>query len=698
MPPKAARGAARGRGRRRGKALAPPAEEQASIPQPSMQDDLASQFTIAPSSPIEPPLPKVTTPHNKFLEDADLSPNSSPANVPTETPAPTPIRPPALRPESSGSMSSARGRGGARGGRVKTTESRFKPKNVRRDKTELKQLAEKEQARLAGIAAEAAREEARALRGRGRLMRGRGDAMGRGAGLGRPAGAASGIFGVVPEALRKSGGQEWIILMLIICLEKKPEFLAPRASGASGASGSGPSGPSGLKTVKKEGGTSSRGDYISLGGTRSKDWYSEPQYPHEDLSAPRVDIEHINLISDDSEEDPIFSGSRPRPNGKGKSTNKGGLKPVRLHREEHKERVTLVNTEPSMKLQPESDDELPAIDELRSSRAPPKDKEFKGVYRDLAGELRVKAEPGVEVTFQGSLPPTTSSPESKRKIKDLTSSPEAKQKTKDLASAIDLDLDDDAVAKAKKVQKVQRFSKKKDKKPVIQTEEDRAEYERHLEDVAILANELGGLQGNLGEKPTDAEGDVAMDGAVAEETDKKEGRLYLFQFPPVLPELYNPVNGKSKTKTEIKAEKEKEKAERDNDIQMTGMSAKGKGKMKEKADPTGDPTVIKVEEESLGPDGKSKKEDEKKKREDVVHEEGWIGKLIVRESGRVELCWGGTNLLVGRGVDAEFLTTGVMVDMIEKGPPGGGAPEGKTLSMGQVMGKFVVTPDWEKMI
>jgi DNA-directed RNA polymerase III subunit RPC4 len=39
-----------------------------------------------------------------------------------------------------------------------------------------------------------------------------------------------------------------------------------------------------------------------------------------------------------------------------------------------------------------------------------------------------------------------------------------------------------------------------------------------------------------------------------------------------------------------------------------------------------------------------------------------------------------------------------MVDMIEKGPPGGGAPEGKTLSMGQVMGKFVVTPDWEKMI
>jgi DNA-directed RNA polymerase III subunit RPC4 len=39
-----------------------------------------------------------------------------------------------------------------------------------------------------------------------------------------------------------------------------------------------------------------------------------------------------------------------------------------------------------------------------------------------------------------------------------------------------------------------------------------------------------------------------------------------------------------------------------------------------------------------------------------------------------------------------------MVDMIEKGPPGGGAPEGKAMSMGQVMGKFVVTPDWERMV
>jgi DNA-directed RNA polymerase III subunit RPC4 len=96
-----------------------------------------------------------------------------------------------------------RGRGCARGGRVKSSESRFKPKNIRRDATELEELAKKEQTRLAGIAAISAREEARAQRGRGRVMRGRGDAMGRSAGLGRAPATASGVFSVVPEALRE---------------------------------------------------------------------------------------------------------------------------------------------------------------------------------------------------------------------------------------------------------------------------------------------------------------------------------------------------------------------------------------------------------------------------------------------------------------------------------------------------------------
>ena len=557
----------------------------------------------------------------------------------------------------------------------------------------------------AAAAEEAGREvfKARAAMGRGWGMRGRGDAMGRGAGRGR-IGTASGIFGVVPEGLRELLLTSFRDFMLIFPSEKNPEFMALKASGGGGGGGSrsGASGPSASKTPKADGVTVSRGDYTSSTKGQSKDFLPDPQYPDEDLDTPRVDIEHINLVSDESgDDDPIFTGGRKTPKSRGKSTSKGGLKPVRLHREVHKERVTLVNTEPAIKVQSDSDEEFPTVDELRSSRAPAKGKVSKGTFEDLeATEARIKTEPGLELTFHGIQHPPAGSPESSRQPKGRTSSPESKRKSKDqlVNSAIDVDgLDADVGAKAKRDRKTRTSSsKKKDKKPVIQTEEDRAEYERHLEDVAILANELGGLQGNLGTQSQDVEGDIAMDG-LNQSPDKKEGRLYLFQFPPVLPELYNPKYPKPKTKAQIKAEKEKEIAEAEAAVAaQTGViSAKAKGKMSER---TGDANAIKVEDELvLGPDGQPKKEEEKKKRDEVVHEEGWIGKLIVRESGKVELCWGGTNLLVGRGVDAGFLTTGVMVDMVERGPVGGGAPEGKALSMGQVMGKFVVTPDWERM-
>jgi DNA-directed RNA polymerase III subunit RPC4 len=207
MPPKGSRGGARGRGRGRGKAAASAAVEPAAdVPMTGTDDEPASQSTLEASLPsaAEAPAPKITTPQN-HLENDFASPNSSPATVPTETPAPTPARAPLQRTESTGSGSippAARGgRGGARGRGKNAAESRFKPKNVRRDAGELQELAQKEQARLAGIAQDRVREEARASRGRGRPPRGRGDVMGRGAGMGR--GAATGVFSVAPEAMGK---------------------------------------------------------------------------------------------------------------------------------------------------------------------------------------------------------------------------------------------------------------------------------------------------------------------------------------------------------------------------------------------------------------------------------------------------------------------------------------------------------------
>jgi DNA-directed RNA polymerase III subunit RPC4 len=337
------------------------------------------------------------------------------------------------------------------------------------------------------------------------------------------------------------------------------------------------------------------------------------------------------------------------------------------------------------------------VDEARSGKAAtqPESPEATFIKYEMDDE-------DVAIPFLGGKPPPSASPDAKRKL----------QESNDHSPSIELDaipdVSADVVAKAKKDRKARELKKKLDKKPVLQTAQDRAEYERHLQDVEILAEELGGMQTHQGDKDKgkgkekDVEGDVDMKGTPTAEPDKKDGRLYLFQFPPVLPELYDPTKDKPPTPAEIKAKELEEAREKERLAEAAKKAEKGKGKSAKATDPGAEQVEkdIKVEAEPpMTPEQKKQKEEEekRKRRQGFVKEEGHIGKLIVRASGRVELCWGGTNLLVGRGVDAGFLTTGVVVDSQERGPPGGGAPEGKAMSMGQIMGKFVVTPDWQKM-
>jgi DNA-directed RNA polymerase III subunit RPC4 len=470
-----------------------------------------------------------------------------------------------------------------------------------------------------------------------------------------------------------------------------------REGGAGGGNSRGPGGASGGFNVKREGGG---GSYSGSGlpGTQDRDWFPEPQYPHDDDDVAKIDIEAINLISDEDDE-PQYSGSRSKSNVYGKGSSKKGLRPVRLHREEHKERVLLVNTESSTKSPPDEDGNLPTNDDLQPSKNA---KEFKGVYQD-PDDVQIKDEP--RATPEPPELTVKASPDSKRKIQDAHAS----------TVPINLDpvLDEETFTSPREKRKVRRPSKNKEKKPVIQTEEDRAEYMRHLDDIEILAKELGGMQGNINKgKAKDTEGDTAMDNTTAEDEEQKHGngRLYLFQFPPVLPELYNPAKDlKPRNPMLVRREEEDAAAKAKEELELLGsMSTTGsnsKGKLSSRPDLTGEPAptapvAIKKEEEGVETAAeKARREEEERKKKnkkaDVVHEEGWVGKLIVRESGRVELTWGGTTLLVGRGAEASFLTTGVIVDSVERGPPGGGVAEGKAMGMGQIMGKFVVTPDWE---
>ncbi|KAL5329419.1 hypothetical protein ACEPPN_002931 [Leptodophora sp. 'Broadleaf-Isolate-01'] len=690
MPPKAAPKAPARRGRpkaiRGGKAAAAAAAEAFSSTNTNDDDAEAEveadQSAAGPSSP-KPAAPPVSTPQ---LSEGSFSPNSSPATVPTETPAPTPARPahtpilprtaPVAKPDPDapsastvsserGSQASTRGgpstrggRGGARGG--PKAPSKFKPKAIRSDASKRAELAQKEQERLAGLAAAAAKEEAKANRGRGRPARGRGDVMGRSA-MSRGSGGGSGIFGALPESIKKAPNG----------------FSAPRSGGGGSSGGFG--GDFKRDPGSRSGGGGGGGGGFGGGTGRYSggEYIPNPRYPGEDDDTPRVNIELINLVSDDEDGPQVKHG-------------RGGMRPVRLDRHEHKPRVTIVNTGPAIKTQPDDGDQI-EIDEKRSAPARTAAKQDPSIA-DPGDQIQIKSEPDLTVSFRGPTPGPSGevepiSPASRRKVKDRLLSP-----------AMEVDQEMPAsLPEAKDEKKARRNNKKRDQKPVLQTEEDRAEYARHLLDVEVLAKELGGMQGNLNDstKGKDAEGDETMDDG-AKPLDHRSGRLYLFQFPPVLPELYNPVNGNPRNNIDLTATENPE--DNDADVDMTGTAppAKGKGKLKDRVDLIGEAAPIKLEEEAF-PLDKAKNEEVKKGRAPYVKEEGCIGKLIVRKSGRVELSWGGVNLLVGRGVDAGFLTTGIVVDSLEKGPPGGGVPEGRALSMGQIMGKFVVTPDWEHM-
>lgn len=431
-----------------------------------------------------------------------------------------------------------------------------------------------------------------------------------------------------------------------MCIGRRGGFLAPggikRESGPSVSR----TGASSAPTIKRE-----KGETKTSYGQDSS--YIVPRYPDEDEDLPRIDIQHINLISSEDEDDslsPTPSRSKHKsPAGNGR----GGLKPIRLDRHEHRERTSQVSTGPAVKDTPpedESEHDTPVVDEERSTRATRTSRQrgARGIHND---GIQIKDEP-----------------------QDATSSLDEVAPSRDIQDEEDTDdseVDDQQTTKTRLRKKPAGF--------VIQTEEDRNEWERHIEDLEVLKEELGGMQQDLLLKGKEKANE---DDAEAEKpADKKEGRLYLFQFPPAMPNLFNPASV-PKRDPGVPANAG------DGDVQVTGSRDNKVVDL--------DKTVKPEEEEII------KREDDEpttKTKESLAAEEGYVGKLIVRESGRVELDWGGSRMLVGRGIETSFLSMGVLVDskgcLDETGKP---TKEGTATGMGKIMGKFLVTPDWESMV
>ncbi|KAJ2906608.1 putative urease accessory protein [Zalerion maritima] len=141
------------------------------------------------------------------------------------------------------------------------------------------------------------------------------------------------------------------------------------------------------------------------------------------------------------------------------------------------------------------------------------------------------------------------------------------------------------------------------------------------------------------------------------EPENKDGRLFLFQIPPVMPQLAR--NNRPAVANPVKSEPAD-----DDDISMLD------------APPAGQPTpTVDLTEEDLPGKGP------------ITPEAGYIGKMHVRKSGKVELDWGGQSMSVKCGLERESASNVLIIEKDDA--KNQGQVVGSALSMGRLAGNFV---------
>ncbi|KAL9096960.1 MAG: hypothetical protein Q9165_000924 [Trypethelium subeluteriae] len=387
----------------------------------------------------------------------------------------------------------------------------------------------------------------------------------------------------------------------------------------------------GLPKVKKEG---AEGDQASDGG-------DEDESPRRDID----DIEHIDLTSDGDD----VTGAREQ---RARSVRPflAGLAPVRLPRRDH------LADDPAIKRESSPTEAFSGgLDEgatggmmdegtqeertRRRTNVKPKDVEFirgerrwQGVYQDDEdGDVNIKQEPTDDTMDLDAAP---EQPDVQQTLKEPPPSPEKKKKDRDTT-------------------KPRTSGFKSD----FQTAQERDELERIRQDTQTLMQELGQAP-LLGESAP---------------SEIREGRVYLFQLPPVVPDLI---------RADLAVKQEQQQASAD--------QSKPEGSASVISRP--DKKPIKVEETDSA-NARHQNPNTPKLTSGIA------GKLRVHESGRTTLNWGGTSMVLNMGSRLTYLQEVLVAKGLDDGDEGGSEGTKKeAYGLGVIRGKFVVTPDWEEII
>ncbi|EFR04801.1 hypothetical protein MGYG_07808 [Nannizzia gypsea CBS 118893] len=416
---------------------------------------------------------------------------------------------------------------------------------------------------------------------------------------------------------------------------------------------------SGFYGVKNEGGA----DGEQIGGDISSDEGSD--------YGLRFSIDHINLESD-SEVEALGSGGIGKgKTAMGKSTPTGGnrgLRPVRVERHEHVERSIGLPTEASTSVSKSA--------ELRK-----KAKEKAGAADD---SLFVEDDQSDDSDAEGG--------DDEVVMRDIKESDPTKDGPQIKAEPTDDDaIIDDSIppAASEEVVPKPRIKPKKAKDPrkKLQTEEERQEYDRYEEDIDYLRSTLGTLPTTAGNAPdTSVTAEVEKkDEADAETdakptTDERQGQLFLLQFPPMTPNLVPPT-------------REKESA--------AGQGEEAVAESAAAPAPAAQGSVaIKEEEGAANPASTASTAPPLVTATNSTLPRGRVGKLNIHRSGKATIDWGGVNFELTKGSTVGFIQDAVILSDNMAGSADGGAStrDKKLWAMSQVTGKFVVTPDWDKIL
>jgi len=334
-------------------------------------------------------------------------------------------------------------------------------------------------------------------------------------------------------------------------------------------------------------------------------------------------------------------------------TDMAGIAPVRVQRVEHKERTIGLNadgidTKEGSATKAQSRDgptNQPADKKKGKQKA--KDVEvtgeqhkYRGTYSESSSEQGDDPQIKEEPTDNDNTRPTTPEPAAHDAaavpdvlLESPVSSPETRRKNKDRL-------------------------KTSDERPDFQTNEEQTEWELQQKDLRILHHELGRLT------TKDPDGDAAMQGAEAPppQDDPRADKVYLFQFPPVLPDLLH---------KPIKPDPEESQQQGEGEDPSAAAPAANASNQLQSTEPE--------------PSGNTH-----------TFNPGRVGKLRIHKSGRATLDWGGTPMEMGMGSEASFLQDVIIANFNKNDE--GKVEGGTAMGMGQVKGKFIVTPDWNEIL